>query len=41
MKPLKRMGLNKHRSASKFRRNSSRTKAANMAGGLMRGGWRL
>jgi len=40
MSPLKRRGVNKSRSASKFRRNVSRTKAANISG-LARGGIRL
>lgn len=40
MRPLKRQGLNKHRSAGKFRRNVSRTRAINFAG-PMRGGIRL
>lgn len=33
--------VNKRRSARKFRRNSSRTKAANLAPSPQRGGWRL
>lgn len=33
--------VNKHASASKFRRDSSRTKGANMRGAPMRGGIRL
>lgn len=37
----RRMGVNKSRSASKFRRSVSKTKAPNMAGGSIRGGWRL
>jgi len=41
MRPVKRHGVNKYHSAKKFRKNSSRTKAANMNGGLARGGWRL
>lgn len=40
MRPLKRRGVNKGRSARKFRKHSSRTKAANMAM-PMRGGIRL
>ena len=40
MKPVKRMATNKYRSAKQFRRNTERTKAANMAG-PMRGGIRL
>lgn len=41
MRPLKRKSVNKHRSAKKFNKNSSRTKAANMSITPMRGGWRL
>lgn len=41
MRPLKRFGENKGRSAGKFRRNVSHTKAPNLQKGLMRGGWRL
>lgn len=41
MRPLKRFGVNKHRSARKFRHSVGRTKAPNVAGGPMRGGWRL
>lgn len=40
MRPVKRFGVNKRKSARKFRKHSSRTKALNM-GGLARGGWRL
>lgn len=40
MRPLKRGNVNKKRSARKFRKQSRRTKAANMAG-PNRGGWRL
>ena len=40
MRPVKRMSVNKHRSARKFRKQVSRTKAANVAG-PMRGGIRL
>lgn len=40
MRPLRRSGVNKHRSAGKFRRQSRRTNARNMAG-PMRGGIRL
>lgn len=40
MRPLKRSGLNKHRSARKFRKQSRRTKGANMAQ-VMRGGIRF
>jgi len=41
MKPSSRHGVNKRTSASKFKRNISRTKQANVAGPSMRGGWRL
>lgn len=41
MRPLKRGGVNKRHSAKKFRKNVSRTKAANMQVMPMRGGWRL
>lgn len=41
MRPLKRHGVQKHKSARKFRHDSQRTKAINMHGGLARGGWRL
>lgn len=41
MRPLSRKSVNKHRSASKFRKHSMRTKAPNMASAPMRGGWRL
>ncbi|WNK14423.1 MAG: hypothetical protein [Microvirus sp.] len=37
---MKRFAVNKHKSARKFRKQVSRTKAANV-GGLARGGWRL
>lgn len=40
MRPVKRHGVSKGRSAKQFRRNSQRTKAANMKG-PMRGGIRL
>ena len=40
MRPVKRYGVSKGRSASQFRRNTARTKALNMAG-PMRGGIRL
>jgi len=40
MRPLKRFGVNKHRSARKFRRNVSRTHPRNM-NAVMRGGIRL
>lgn len=41
MRPLKRSGVNKHRSARSFRRHSRKTNARNIAGGPMRGGIRL
>lgn len=41
MKPLKRGFVSKGRSAAKFRSHAGRTKAANMKGQPMRGGWRL
>lgn len=40
MRPLRRVPINKQRSAGTFRRHSKRTKAANMSG-PMRGGIRL
>lgn len=40
MKPVKRVPVNKSRSAAKFRSHVSRTKGANVAG-PMRGGIRL
>ena len=41
MLPLKRMGVNKSKSSGTFKHNVRTTKAANMAIGPMRGGWRL
>lgn len=41
MKPVKRFSVNKHSSARKFRRQVSRTKAANLGANPMRGGIRL
>jgi len=38
---MRRHSVNKHSSARKFRRDTMRTKQANMAGPSMRGGWRL
>lgn len=38
---MRRMHVNKARSARQFRRNSRRTKGANMKGAPMRGGIRL
>lgn len=37
----KRHRVNKHRSAKKFRKQVHHTKAPNMTGAPMRGGWRL
>lgn len=41
MKPLSRHGVSKHRSARKFRKHVSHTKAANLSITPMRGGWRM
>lgn len=41
MRPSYRSGVNKGRSARKFRKNVSRTKGANIFPGPMRGGIRL
>lgn len=41
MKPVSRSHVNKGRSARQFKRNTRTVAAANTAGGLMRGGWRL
>lgn len=41
MRPSKRHGLNKHRSAGKFRAQAGRTQPVNMRGMPMRGGIRL
>jgi hypothetical protein len=41
MRPLKRFSVSKSRSSSKFRRNTRRTRAANVSPGVMRGGIRL
>lgn len=41
MRPLKRRPVSKRRSAGKFRRQISRTKAPNVAPRPMRGGYRL
>jgi len=41
MSPSKRRPVNKYRSASKFKRQVGRSKAANMSTNPMRGGWRL
>jgi len=40
MRPSRRFGSNKRKSAKSFRRQAGRTKAANMSG-PNRGGWRL
>lgn len=41
MRPVKRSGVSKYGSASKFRRNVGRTNGVNMRQAPMRGGWRL
>lgn len=41
MRPVKRGGVNKFRSARKFRSQSHRTQSRNLRGAPMRGGWRL
>ena len=41
MKPLKRRPVSKVKSASNFKRNVGKTKAANVAPTPMRGGYRL
>lgn len=41
MRPVRRAGVDKSRSARKFRRNISRTRGVNMRGAPMRGGIRL
>lgn len=41
MKPLSRGHVSKGRSARRFRSQSMRTKAPNVARAPMRGGWRL
>nr|QJB20124.1 MAG: hypothetical protein [Microvirus sp.] len=38
---MKRMPVNKRKSAQQFKGNIRKTKAANMQQGPMRGGWRL
>lgn len=40
MRPLKRAGVSKYKSARHFRKHVGQTKAANVRG-PMRGGWRL
>lgn len=41
MRPVRRRGVHKGRSARHFRRNVSRAKAPNLIVAPMRGGWRL
>lgn len=41
MRPVKRSGVHKGKSARKFRKNISRTRAPNLVMAPMRGGWRL
>lgn len=41
VRPLKRQGVSKGRSAAKFRSQIGRTKAPNVMMGSQRGGWRL
>lgn len=41
MRPIKRGHVNKSFSSKKFRKQSGRTKAANLRNAPMRGGWRL
>lgn len=41
MRPTKRHGVNKRKSAHKFKKNIQRTKAPNSVHAPMRGGWRL
>lgn len=41
MRPSKRFGVNKHRSARRFRSNVSRTHPVNVRATVMRGGIRL
>lgn len=41
MRPVRRKGVNKHRSARKFRKHQRRTMAPNAIVAPMRGGWRL
>lgn len=40
MRPLRRKGVSKKRSAKKFRKQTMKTKAANLRG-VMRGGYRI
>lgn len=41
MRPVKRSSVSKHGSAKQFKRHVGHTKAPNIAGAPMRGGWRL
>jgi len=41
MRPVKRSSVHKGHSAKQFKRNVQHTKAPNIAGAPMRGGWRL
>lgn len=41
MRPLHRRPVNKHKSAKRFRKHVKKSKAPNVAGAPMRGGWRL
>lgn len=41
MRPLRRSGVSKVRSARKFRKQIGRTKGVNLRGAVMRGGIRL
>lgn len=41
MRPLKRSGVSKRRSARHFRHGVSHTKMPNIVAGPMRGGWRI
>lgn len=41
MRPVKRYGVNKGKSAKQFRRNVSVTNMRNLQPAPMRGGWRL
>lgn len=41
MKPSSRRPVSKGRSAGQFRRDTTKTKAANVRGPAMRGGWRF
>ena len=41
MRPLKRYGVDKRRSAGKFRKQIGRSRGENVIAAPMRGGWRL